>query len=110
MPGSKGELLATSLIFVHEKNRQEEASNKVRSLIHTYQPEAFAIGDGTAGRETEQFIRSLSTGLPVFLVNEDGASIYSASEVAPRVSRPGYYCQGRHQHWPPTDGSFIGTG
>lgn len=80
----KGELLATSLIFVHEKNRQEEASNKVRSLIHTYQPEAFAIGDGTAGRETEQFIRSLSTGLPVFLVNEDGASIYSASEVARR--------------------------
>jgi uncharacterized protein len=44
--------------------------------------EAFAIGDGTAGRETEQFIKKLNLGLPVFLVNEDGASVYSASEVA----------------------------
>ncbi len=41
-----------------------------------------AIGDGTAGRETEQFIKKLNLGLPVFLVNEDGASVYSASATA----------------------------
>ena len=55
---------------------------KIRSLVEKYQIEAFAIGDGTAGRETEQFIKKLNLGLPVFLVNEDGASVYSASEIA----------------------------
>ena len=78
----KAELLTTALIYVHEKNRVHEAAEKVKGLIQQYQIEAFAIGDGTAGRETEQFIRGLQTGLPVFLVNEDGASIYSASEIA----------------------------
>lgn len=60
----------------------EDASNIIISLVKQHQVEAFAIGDGTAGRETEQFIKKLETGLPVYLVNEDGASIYSASEVA----------------------------
>lgn len=78
----KGELQATSLIYVHEKNRIGDASNIIISLVKQHQVEAFAIGDGTAGRETEQFIKKLETGLPVYLVNEDGASIYSASEVA----------------------------
>ncbi len=79
----KGELQENTLIYVHEKNfRLTEAEAKIRSLIDKYKVEAFAIGDGTAGRETEQFIKGLQTGLPVFLVNEDGASIYSASELA----------------------------
>lgn len=78
----KGELLETALIYVHEKNRLEEARYTVQHLINQHQIQAFAIGDGTAGRETEQFIKQLQTGLPVFLVNEDGASVYSASEVA----------------------------
>lgn len=79
----KGELQKTDLIFVHEKNfKVNEAEHKIRELISKYNIEAFAIGDGTAGRETEQFIKGLNTGLPVFLVNEDGASIYSASEIA----------------------------
>jgi uncharacterized protein len=79
----KGELQKTDLIFVHEKNfRINEAEHKIRALISEYHIEAFAIGDGTAGRETEQFIKGLNTGLPVFLVNEDGAAIYSASEIA----------------------------
>ena len=79
----KGELQKTDLIFVHEKNfRLTEAENKIQNYISRYEIEAFAIGDGTAGRETEQFIKGLKTGLPVFLVNEDGASIYSASEIA----------------------------
>jgi uncharacterized protein len=79
----KGELKKTDLIYVHENNfRLTEAENKVRSLVQQYGVEAIAVGDGTAGRETEQFIKRLHLGLPVFLVNEDGASIYSASEIA----------------------------
>ncbi|MGN6541138.1 MAG: helix-hairpin-helix domain-containing protein, partial [Ginsengibacter sp.] len=79
----KGELQQTDLIFVHEKNfKINEAEQKIKEHISKYNIEAFAIGDGTAGRETEQFIKGLNTGLPVFLVNEDGASIYSASEIA----------------------------
>ena len=79
----KGELLKTDLIYVHEKNnRLVEAEHTIKSLVTKYNIEVFAIGDGTAGRETEQFIKKLGLGLPVFLVNEDGASIYSASEIA----------------------------
>jgi uncharacterized protein len=79
----KGELLKTDLIYVHEKNnRLYDAEHKIKSLVKEYNIEVFAIGDGTAGRETEQFIKKLDLGLPVFLVNEDGASIYSASEIA----------------------------
>jgi uncharacterized protein len=78
-----GNLLKTDLIFIHEKNqRLIQAEHTIRSLMNTYQIDAFAIGDGTAGRETERFIQQLKTGLPVFLVNEDGASVYSASEIA----------------------------
>lgn len=78
----KGDLQKTDIIFVHEKNfKLTEAENKIKKYVNDYQVEAFAIGDGTAGRETEQFVKSLQTGLPVFLVNEDGASIYSASEI-----------------------------
>jgi protein Tex len=78
----KGELQKTALIFVHEKNRMDDAEYTIRSLVKHYETQAFAIGDGTAGRETEQFIKKLNIGLPVYLVNEDGASIYSASEIA----------------------------
>ena len=79
----KGELKKTDLIYVHEKNfKLTEAEQKIRNYITQYGIEAFAIGGGTAGRETEQFIKGLCSGLPVFLVNEDGASIYSASEIA----------------------------
>lgn len=79
----KGELQKTDLIFVHEKNfKLTDAEQKIKQYVTQYDIEAFAIGDGTAGRETEQFIKQLQTGLPVFLVNEDGASIYSASEIA----------------------------
>ena len=78
----KGALLKTAVIFPHENNRLYEAQHTVREMVKLYNVEAFAIGDGTAGRETEQFIKKLETGLPVFLVNEDGASVYSASDVA----------------------------
>lgn len=77
-----GELKKNDLIYVHEANRLGGSEHAVRSLVQTYGIQAIAIGDGTAGRETEQFIKSLQLGLPVFLVNEDGASVYSASETA----------------------------
>lgn len=78
-----GDLQHNDLIYVHEKNyKLDEAEHKIRSLVSKYGIQAFAIGDGTAGRETEQFIKGLKLGLPVFMVNEDGASIYSASEIA----------------------------
>ncbi len=60
----------------------QDAEFKIRDMVNRYHIEAFAIGDGTAGRETEQFIKKLSLDIPVFLVNEDGASVYSASETA----------------------------
>lgn len=78
----KGELLHNDLIYVHEANRKYDSEYKIKELVAKYNIEVFAIGDGTAGRETEQFIKQLNLGLPVFLVNEDGASIYSASEIA----------------------------
>ncbi|MGN6264136.1 MAG: helix-hairpin-helix domain-containing protein, partial [Ginsengibacter sp.] len=77
-----GDLQKTDVIFVHEKNyKLDEAKHKIEQYLKEFSVEAFAIGDGTAGRETEQFIKGLNTGLSVFLVNEDGASIYSASEI-----------------------------
>lgn len=78
----KGELKKTGLIYIHEGNKQYEAEHIIKDLVSKYSIEVFAIGDGTAGRETEQFIKKLNLGLPVFLVNEDGASVYSASETA----------------------------
>lgn len=78
-----GALKKTDLIYIHEKNfKLNDAEHKIRTLVQQYNIEAFAIGDGTAGRETEQFIKGLKLNLPVYLVNEDGASIYSASEIA----------------------------
>lgn len=77
-----GQFLEDALIYVHEKNfRLQQAEETVRNLIKKYDLQAIAIGDGTAGRETEQFIKSLALTPPVFLVNEDGASIYSGSEI-----------------------------
>ncbi len=78
----KGSLQKTDLIFPHEANKVYAEEMKIKNLVEQYGIEVFAIGDGTAGRETEQFIKKINLGLPVFLVNEDGASIYSASEIA----------------------------
>ncbi len=78
----KGELQTTDLIYVHEAGKAFSAEQTIRHLVAAFQIQTIAIGDGTAGRETEQFIKKLNLGLPVFLVNEDGASVYSASEVA----------------------------
>ncbi len=85
----KGELLTTDLIYVHENNRMLDSEYKIKDLVKKFDIQVFAIGDGTAGRETEQFIKKMNLGLPIFLVNEDGASVYSASEIA-REEFPDY--------------------
>jgi protein Tex len=78
----KGELQTTDLIYIHEPGKLFSGEQTIRHLVTTYSTQTIAIGDGTGGRETEQFIKKLNLGLPIFLVNEDGASVYSASEVA----------------------------
>ena len=78
----KGTLQEATVIFIHEPGRLQASENTIRHLAKHYKTEAIAVGDGTAGRETEQFIKKLELGLPVFLVNEAGASVYSASEAA----------------------------
>ncbi|PJJ83947.1 Tex family protein [Mucilaginibacter auburnensis] len=80
----QGKLLEYTAIFPHTGAGQaKEAEKTVKHLFEHYNIEAIAIGNGTAGRETELFVRQLN--LPnavVVMVNESGASIYSASEVA----------------------------
>ena len=63
---------------------EQEAAKKVDQLCREYHVEAIAVGNGTGGRETEAFLRGLELGprIPVVMVNESGASVYSASEVA----------------------------
>jgi uncharacterized protein len=78
----QGDLLHNDLIYVHEANKKYDSEYKIKELVSKYNIQVFAIGDGTAGRETEQFIKGLQLNLPIFLVNEDGASVYSASETA----------------------------
>ncbi|WP_319470494.1 Tex family protein [uncultured Pseudodesulfovibrio sp.] len=80
---AQGTLVEYATIFpVGSKKQQAEAEETIRSLCDKHSIEAIAIGNGTAGRETEAFVRALELGIPAVLVNESGASIYSASEVA----------------------------
>ncbi len=88
----QGKLLDTTTIFpTHGGGKLREAGDIVTKLVHRHRIEAIAIGNGTAGRETEEFIRvlDLDPRIIVTLVNEDGASIYSASEIA-RSEFPGH--------------------
>jgi uncharacterized protein len=78
-----GALLHNTTIFPTQgRGRQEEAEGVVRDLVSRFGSEAIAVGNGTAGRETEAFVRDLALDLPVIMVDESGASIYSASDVA----------------------------
>lgn len=81
----QGTLLYNDVIYPEQSAlRQKEAADKILALCARFEIEAVAIGNGTAGRETEAFIRSLNlpASIPVVMVNESGASIYSAGEVA----------------------------
>ncbi|MDT3403434.1 uncharacterized protein QE417_002506 [Mucilaginibacter terrae] len=80
----QGKLLEYTAVFPHTGAGQaREAEKTIHHLFDTYKIEAIAIGNGTAGRETETFVRNLNlSGVTLVMVNESGASIYSASEVA----------------------------
>lgn len=89
----QGKLLEETVIYPYEPQRKVvEAENIVLALCARHQIEAIAIGNGTAGRETETFVRKIDVlpkDIPVIMVNESGASVYSASEVA-REEFPDY--------------------
>jgi uncharacterized protein len=81
----QGNLVHNETIYPHPPKQDTKLSaKKISSLVETYKIEAIAIGNGTAGRETEAFIERLKFNreLKVFIVSENGASIYSASAVA----------------------------
>jgi len=78
-------LLHNDTVYPHMGDRAEqEAGNKIVDLCRLYDVEAIAVGNGTAGRETESFLRTLEldSNINIVMVNESGASVYSASEVA----------------------------
>lgn len=81
----QGNLLHNETIYPHKPQEERgPAAKKLISMVSQYKIEAIAIGNGTAGRETEQFIKRLpfDRELKVYVVSEDGASVYSASSVA----------------------------
>lgn len=82
----QGKLLEETVIYPHEPQRRVvESENVVLAFCAKHNVEAIAIGNGTAGRETEAFIRKIDVlpkDIPVIMVNESGASVYSASDVA----------------------------
>lgn len=81
----QGNLLHNETIYPHQpKNDFKGAANKINGLVGAYKIEAIAIGNGTAGRETEAFIKRMrfEKEVAVYVVNESGASVYSASAIA----------------------------
>ncbi len=80
---AQGSLLHNATVYPTTGERaRSEAGQEVRSLVARFSPDVFAVGNGTAGRETEAFLTGLGTDVPVIMVDEAGASIYSASAVA----------------------------
>ena len=82
---AQGKLLHFEAIFPNEpQKRRMESAATIKHLVDKFKVEAIAIGNGTAGRETEEFVKGLGLdqSVTVMMVNESGASIYSASEVA----------------------------
>lgn len=89
---AQGNLIHNEAIFPHPpRSEKGKASAKISHLVSTYQIDAIAIGNGTASRETEQFITNIrfDRKVQVFVVSENGASIYSASKIA-REEFPDY--------------------
>jgi len=80
----QGDLLASKTIYPHPPQQEHDKASKIMlELVGKYKPQAFAIGNGTAGRETESFVKGLSVpDVEVYLISEAGASIYSASAIA----------------------------
>ena len=81
----KGDLLYNETIYPHAPQKEEAmAMKKIRSMVNSYKIDAISIGNGTASRETEFFIKKIAFDKPVqvFIVSEAGASVYSASKIA----------------------------
>ncbi|HID28887.1 MAG TPA: RNA-binding transcriptional accessory protein [Desulfobacterales bacterium] len=81
----QGKLLHVATVYPFQsENAQKAAAAKLRELFDAYEVEAITVGNGTGGRETVSFVKSLdlAKNAPVVMVNESGASVYSASEVA----------------------------
>ena len=81
----QGKLLHNDTVYPHLSEKQaEQAGNTVKSLCERFDVEAIAVGNGTAGRETEAFLKQMNLGrnILILMVNESGASVYSASEAA----------------------------
>ncbi len=88
----QGRLLHTDTVYlIKSEGEAAQAAKTIRELCGRFEVEAIAIGNGTAGRETETFVRglNLSANIPVVMVNESGASVYSASGVG-REEFPDY--------------------
>ena len=88
----KGDLLYNETIYPHApQNEDAMAMKKIRSMVNSYKIDAISIGNGTASRETEFFIKKIAFDKPVqvFIVSEAGASVYSASKIA-RDEFPNY--------------------
>jgi uncharacterized protein len=88
----KGDLLYNETIYPHApQNEEAMAMKKIRSMVNSYKIDAISIGNGTASRETEFFIKKIAFDKPVqvFVVSEAGASVYSASKIA-REEFPNY--------------------
>ena len=80
-----GELLANDIMYPHPPQKdQAKAKSKLSRLVEAYKIDVIAVGDGTAGRETEHFLKHMRfpKEVQVYIVREDGASIYSASPIA----------------------------
>ncbi len=81
----QGNVLSNETIFPHQPQEKiNQAAKKIKLLVNGYEIEAIAVGNGTAGRETEKFIKEIKfeKDVQIFTVNEDGASVYSASPTA----------------------------
>lgn len=81
----QGDLLHNETIYPHPpRNERKQAKKKVSSLVETFKIDAIAVGNGTASRETEAFVKSIQykRDVSVFMVSENGASVYSASATA----------------------------
>ena len=80
---AQGNLLHHEAIFPHPPvNHRMQASVHMQEMIKKYQIEAIAIGNGTASRETKEFVSDVTKDIAVYVVSEDGASVYSASKMA----------------------------
>jgi uncharacterized protein len=80
-----GRLQENHVIFPHDtQKRRDDAAAKVHEICKKKEIEVIAVGNGTAGRETEAFLQGLNLRVPIIMVNESGASVYSTSEAARR--------------------------